>query len=229
MEPRIVIKENWLTKKPTSIASLVTFVFTLLVLVTSLIYFRNSFHAQSWMSANQVDVFVHHQWWRAWTALFVHADFLHLLSNAVLLVPLTFLLSGYFGVLFFPIFAVFVGGLINLLVLLTLPAQTSLLGISGVVYWMGAAWLTLYLLIDTRDNLRRRFAHALFLSVILFIPETYKPQISYLSHLFGFIAGTISGFALFALRHKQFIAAEVKEYIYDEDPALELANCKTCE
>ncbi|MBC7467566.1 MAG: rhomboid family intramembrane serine protease, partial [Bdellovibrio sp.] len=104
---------------------------------------------------------------------------------------------------------------VNLIVLKTMPLTTSLLGISGVVYWMGAAWLTLYLLIDRRKKLRYRFAIALFLCLTLFIPDKYQPQISYLSHFLGFIAGIISAFIYYGLNHKRIQAAEKIEYIYD--------------
>lgn len=218
------ITENWLTRKPSRFAYGVTVALTLFLFAASFLFFRDLFGSATWMPASREMVFQNHQWWRAWTALFAHADGSHLISNAVLFIPLTYLLVGYFGLIFFPIIGLASGGLINLIVLQAMPAQTELIGVSGVVYWMGAAWLTLYLLIDGRENWRKRFASAIFLSIILFIPETYKPQVSYLSHLIGFILGAVSGLILYAIRRRAFRAAEVKEYIFDEEfewPTLE--------
>ena len=170
----------------------------------------------AWMPDSAQSVFAEHEWWRPWTALFIHADFGHLASNGILFIPLTFLLAGYFGAWFFPIFGIFIGGLVNFLVLLTMPDQTELLGMSGMGYWMGAAWFTLYLILDTRYRLRRRFAYVIFLSMMMFVPETYQPDVSYMSHLFGFIAGVISALMLFALRRSRFRAAEITEIIVEE-------------
>ena len=62
--------------------------------------------------------------------------------------------------------ALLLGGLINAVVLQTMAPETFLIGISGVVYWMGAAWLTLFLLVDRRKIFKRRFAYALFLALL---------------------------------------------------------------
>jgi rhomboid protease GluP len=111
-----------------------------------------------------------------------------------------------------------VGGLVNLLVLKTLPPQTELIGISGVVYWMGAAWLTLHLLIDHREKLRRRFGGALFLTLFLFVPETIHPEVSYLTHFLGFVSGALSACLYYWLRRQQFQAAEIVVYAFEPHP-----------
>ena len=106
----------------------------------------------------------------------------HLMNNALLFIPLAYLLTAYFGAWFFPILGLFSGGLINSIVLGTMPPETQLIGISGVVYWIGGAWLTLFLLIDRRKNFSLSFRECAFLMLMLFIPETYWPHISYASH-----------------------------------------------
>ncbi|MGE4132225.1 MAG: hypothetical protein AB7F86_11345 [Bdellovibrionales bacterium] len=97
----------------------------------------------------------------------------------------------------------------NLLVLRSLPFHTELLGFSGVTYWMGGAWLTFFLLIDRRKSLRRRWALASVLFVMLFAPETYEPSVSYLSHFYGFILGVISSLAYYRLNRSPILAQEV--------------------
>lgn len=80
---------------------------------------------------------------------------------------------------------------------------------------MGSTWLTLFLFIDRRKSIRRRIALSLFLTVVLFIPETYKPEVSYMSHFVGYLLGIVSGVAIYYLRRSQIEGAEVKEIIYD--------------
>ena len=211
MQVAYVIKENWLTRKPRAYARDAAALFSLFVAFMSLFYLASP--GADWMTAKPAAVFGAHEWWRAWTTLFAHADFGHFFSNIVLFIPLAYLLSAYFSPLFFPGLGLLAGGLVNLAVLATLPAGTTLLGISGVVYWMGAAWLTLFLLIDRREKLKRRFGSALFLTLMLFVPETLRPEVSHLSHFLGFVSGAASGGALYAVRRKEFLAAEQREAV----------------
>jgi len=187
-------------------------------------YLNGKLGADQWLAATPESVFLKHQYWRAWTTLFVHGDAGHLGSNLFLFAPLCYWLTGYFDLLFFPVAGFVIGGLVNLLVLKTMPAQATLIGVSGVVYWMGAAALTLFLLVDRRHSLKRRFSTALFLFLMLFVPDTYMPQVSYSSHLFGFLAGVPSAALLYAWRRKDFEKAEVKEIIFDEPTTVAVAD-----
>jgi rhomboid protease GluP len=163
------------------------------------------------MPASQDLVFKKHEYWRLWTTLLAHGDLEHLGNNLMLFLPFSFFLSGYFGLIFFPLIGFYLGGIINGLVLLTMPEETMLIGISGVVYWMGAAWITLTMLIDRRENLSRRLLRALGVSMLLFLPTTYQTNVSYLSHGVGFLLGIISGFILYQLRKSQYENAVVLE------------------
>lgn len=212
-----VIRENWLTRKPHGQA------FSLMLLLGFGLFFAGMSYifqfqdVHRWMVATQDLVFHQHQYWRAWTTLLAHGDMSHLLSNAMLFLPLCYLLTGYFSLWFFPIMAFAMGGLINFVVLSTLPPETALVGISGMVYWMGASWLTLYILIERRESLRKRLAIALFLSLMLFVPETYKPEISYLSHFVGFLLGICTSTLYYWMERRKFLSAEVIEWVNEDE------------
>jgi rhomboid protease GluP len=210
-----IIKENWLTRAPRDSAYISTLLFGVLLGLVGYWYLGDSWGITPWMAASGQSVLVKHEYWRLWTALFAHADIAHLLGNMSLLLPLAFMLTGHFGVVTFPVFGILLGGLINFIVIHTMPPEVSLVGISGVVYWMGSTWLTLFLFIDRRKSIRRRIALSLFLTVVLFIPETYKPEVSYMSHFVGYLLGVVSGVAIYYLRRSQIDGAEVKEIIYD--------------
>ncbi len=219
MNPQKRIKANWLTRNPNDLAYLSTFFLAITVILFSYFYLNEIIGASNWMGATGELVFKNRDYWRLWSTLFAHADIEHLLSNLVLLVPLAFLLTGYFGLFVFPLAGFFFGGLINYVVLRSMPQTTGVIGISGLVYWMGAVWLTLSVLVDRRHSLRRRIAVAVFLSVVLFIPETYHPEVSYLSHFVGYILG--AGFAVvyYFFNRQRFEAAEIVEWIV-ENPEL---------
>lgn len=218
MNPQIVIKENWLTRSPDDLAYMSTFVFGVLLSLVGYWYLLGDIGGITpLMAASYQKVVGDGEYWRLWTALLVHADTAHLLSNLSLFLPLAFMLTGHFGVWVFPILGFVLGGLINYIVIQTMPPQIGLIGISGVVYWMGAMWTTLFLFIDRRKSLRRRIALALFLTVVLFIPETYKPEISYLSHFVGYMLGVLSAVIVYFSRRKKIEAAEVKEIITVDD------------
>lgn len=223
-----VVKENWLTKKLSNVKIVLAFLSSLsigiLVVGLSYFYLNNNIGFKQIMPASYESVFVNHEYWRLWTALFVHADLEHLLSNLLLFLPLAFILSGYFGLIIFPLVGLLMGALVNIITIHYMASTVSLIGISGLVYWMGAVWLTLYIFIDRRKSLRRRLAVSLFLTVLLFIPETYRPQVSYLSHLIGYILGVLSGLIIFGVQRKKFEAVEVIEWIDEPEDLIDLAT-----
>ena len=68
------------------------------------------------------------------TAIAVHTDMAHFVSNAILLAFFSYLLFGYFGFWVFPVLGLALAGLTNYLSLLTYPPEVSLVGASGLVY-----------------------------------------------------------------------------------------------
>ncbi len=213
MEATVVVRENWLSRKPRYNGWKWMVAFAFLLHFSNIAFFNGW---ADWLPATNRAVFAEGQYWRAWTALFAHSDLGHFFSNAFLFLPLTYLLTSYYGYLFFPAAGFLFGGLTNLIVLKTLPLDTSLLGISGVVYWMGAAWLTLFAIIDRRSSARKRVAVAVALAVMLFVPETYKPEVSHLSHFVGFVFGALSAAAYYQFHRAAIEADEVREVILED-------------
>ncbi len=217
MENKTYIKENLLTKKPKKNGLNPTLSLMSLLLVTSFLYINNLFNASIWMSATRNLVFHEGQWWRAWTTLFAHGDLSHIFSNLFLFFPFSYFLIGYFGYAFFPLFGFFIGGLVNLIVLQTMPAHIGLIGVSGVVNWMGGAWLALAWLIDRRDSNGRRVLKVVAVTIILFIPDSFKPNVSYLSHFLGYFGGVFSGIFYYYFYKKDIKSQEVTEVIHVDD------------
>lgn len=211
------VKENWLTRSPSPAAGIVMALVTLFVVIGSILSWTDFQGASQWMSASGEMVFQKHQYWRAWTSLLVHADEKHLLGNISLFFVLGLFLAGHFGVLLVPLSAFLLGGVINFVVLSSMPPQVQLVGLSGVVFWLGGAWLILYFLLETRRTLLQRFLRALGVALVLFMPaEAFDPSISYVSHLWGFVFGTVWGLLYFWIKKGPLREAEVRETTIEE-------------
>jgi len=214
----IVVRENWLTQKLSSLDLLKAALATSLLFIGSLLYWNESLGVTELMSANGTQVFENHQYWRLWTTLLAHGDFRHLLSNAALFLVLGTFLTGYFGSWVFPLTAMAFGGMVNHFVLQSMPPGVAVIGASGVVYWMGGFWLTLYLLLDSRRRLSQRLLRAGGVSLGIFMPtEAFDPTISYSSHFIGFFFGIAFGLLYYAWRRPEFQSAEVREILWEEE------------
>lgn len=212
-----VVTENWLTHKPRSGAALSAGIWVLFVSLASLCYWADAGGVGAWMAASRASVFGHHEYWRAWTTLFVHADGHHLLNNMLLYFVLGFFLNGYFGLWLVPLSGIFSGGLVNFIVLSTMPENVELVGISGVVLWMAGVWLLLYFLLETRRSWWQRALRTFGVALAMFMPtEAFNPAISYRSHWWGFVLGLLWASAYFLLRRRTLRAAEVRETKFDD-------------
>jgi rhomboid protease GluP len=205
METKTTIVQNWFTLAPHPLRWVTAWCLILVVYGMSLLHWE---HVVGFAASGE-SVFLRGEWWRAWSALFVHADLSHLLANSLLFFFLTYLLAGRFGV-GVPLVGFAVCGVMNLIVLQSLPPLTKLVGASGVVHWMAGAWFTLYLLIDRREKWRTRFGSVLFLLLMLFLPEAYEPRVSYLSHFLGFLFGILSALGYYWLRRETIESYEVR-------------------
>lgn len=198
---------NWLTKKINPDAYPMALVFLLLLALASFLYWTNEKVAEQILASGQ-SVFIQKEYWRLWTTLFAHADVGHLLANSLLFGIFGYFLMAHFGFWAFPFSAIFFGGVTNFLVLLSLNPKTDLLGASGIVFWMGGAWITLHFFIERRGPLWKRIFRALGVAIVLFVPQTIEPQVSYLSHFIGFCSGVFWALIYYFIRRKEFLKKE---------------------
>jgi rhomboid protease GluP len=176
---------------------------------------------QEWR-ANGHLVFNQGQWWKAFTTTLVHGDLNHLFSNTLYFTGLAALLHSYFGWRIFPILSFLAGGMINLIVLKIYPKDVYLVGASGVVYFMAAFWMTIYVLTERKLTLVRRFINAIAISLILLFPQVIRPEVSYLAHSVGFALGVPLAISWF-LANKNKIRSK-EEWIETEEPEIEVSE-----
>jgi rhomboid protease GluP len=210
-----IVRETWLSRRPGVNAQLIS-ALSLLILALGCAFYWNYPGAREWLAATREQVFTHGQYWRLWTTSFAHADLGHLLSNSFMFFILGYLLSGYFGVWVFPVAAFIMGGVTNAFSLATYAPEVRLVGASGIVSWMGGAWLTLYLLLNTKVTLTGRWLRSFGVGLMLFAPaEAFDPKISYRTHMIGFLLGAVWAAWYYRRHRSEFRAAEVREVRVD--------------
>ena len=131
------------------------------------------------LSANGYLVFEKGEYWKAFTTTLMHADFVHLGHNTLFFLAFSVLLNSYFGFWIFPVLSFVVGGLINLIALKIYDPQIYLVGISGVIYFMAAFWMTMFVGLERQMSLYRRIMITTGVSLILFFPEVFVKNVSY--------------------------------------------------
>lgn len=219
----IRVRATWLTRKPDTRAWYIAVWAVIFLILGSGLYWQNFFNSAEWMPSSKQSIFFEHQYYRLWTSLFAHADLGHLISNCLLFFVFAYFLSGYFGLLVFPLLAFLMGGVTNALTVATYPVDLKLLGVSGVVYWMGGLWLVLYLLLDKQRTPLQRSLRSIGVALAVFFPSTaFDPQISYKAHFFGFGLGMINGFIYYYLNKAKFEKAVVTELVVEETDELKL-------
>jgi rhomboid protease GluP len=185
---------------------------TLLLLVFTLDQ-QNLWVTQYFQASSDL-IFKEHQYWRLFTSSLMHADLEHIISNLPYFFGLSFLLSAYFSFWLFPVVSFLAGGIINFLVLKVYASQTplesvTLVGASGIVYFMAAVWLTLYFHIERGLTPVRRLLNSIGFSLMLLVPDLVQAKVSYLSHATGFVLGILVGSIYFFMNRKQIRGAEV--------------------
>jgi rhomboid protease GluP len=147
-----------------------------------------------WISGDSI--FREHEYWRLITAMFTHANLSHLLSNALIFLIFGWMLKAYFGLALFPAASICIGLITNAVTVAFYDPAIRLLGASGMAYGMVSLWLVFYIHNDTYHAMPVRIFRAIGFALVMMFPTTFEPQVSYLSHAVGFLAGLAAGFAL---------------------------------
>ena len=131
------------------------------------------------------------QWWRIFTAGFVHVDVFHLLVNMLSLISLGRLLENYYGHIKFLI-VLLVGIVFGNLFLFALNDNIVAVGISGGLYAL-LACLAMYIY-NTKMYKITAVMHNVIYIFLVNLMINLLPSIGYYAHLGGFIAGILLAF-----------------------------------
>jgi membrane associated rhomboid family serine protease len=140
----------------------------------------------------------HGEWWRLFTATWLHADLAHLAMNMVFGFLFLGLVMGRYGPGMGLLAAYFTGVGGNLFAWLVYGGNHRGLGASGVV--MGALGLltiqSVTLLKRRNTNTFRLFASGMFAGVLLLVFLGFSPEADVVAHLGGFVTGLLLGLIL---------------------------------
>ena len=203
IQERRLIK-TMITGKPGKDSFLIAVMTVFVMGLITLFYWRDPFGWSQYLPAIKDEVFAHGQLWRIFTALFIHADLGHYLSNMYMLSVSSFFIFGYFGFTIYPLTSFLVAAFVNLLAIATYSPDVRLLGASGLVYVLGGFWLTMYFLIQRQYKWLNRTLRVVGISFMIFAPSTFVPNTSYRTHALGFAAGIIMAFVYF-YKNRQII------------------------
>ena len=173
--------------------------------VFSLVYWRSEVHSHgfSWFSSEPSQIFEHYEYWRLFTALAVHSDLSHLLSNAVLFGVFSYVLRAYIGFIAYPLLALMSGVLTQLLTLWTYPDGTVLIGASGMIYAMAGMWLSYYIRFENLHSKWARLMRVIAFILVVLMPSIIRPQVSYRAHAIGFVVGCLMAIGSFTIVEKR--------------------------
>lgn len=205
------VRETLLSQKPRKWSLEVAALSIVAIQAVSLLAWQNAGALLPALAANSEAVVHRHEYWRLLTAVAVHADVMHVVSNAVLLAFFAYLLFGYFGFWVFPVLGLVMAALTNYVSLLTYPPDVLLLGASGLVYWMAGFWLSIYLLVERSVAPGKRVLRAVCLALLVLSPSTFQANVSYRTHAIGLGLGVISALVYFQRHRRSIRAAEVLE------------------
>lgn len=209
---------NFLSKGTSSKGKYSVFVILSLCLFASGHYWNDTHNISSFLTASYSSVVTKGEYWRLFTTSFVHADLKHLLSNSLMLSFLIYYVTSFYGS-FISLFLSFAMATItNFIVLEFYGGSTTLVGASGVVYYLWGFWMILYMFLQTQLSLISRSLRVGSVFLILLVPTEYQPNTSYLAHYIGFALGMVIGLIYYLLNHSRLHQAEqwsVKE-ISDE-------------
>lgn len=216
----IEITRTYLSEKPRPGAFLVALFFILLFFIASALHWNQSWPGDQNYLASFVNLIENSNYISAVYSLFIHGDAKHLFSNSFLFFILAGFVQSYFGWFAFPFLAMLSGVVINFIVVFSMPPETRILGVSGVVFWLGGFWLTMYLLIDIKRNWTQRILRTFGVGLMLFFPaQAFDPSTSYLSHMYGFVLGVFLALIFYFIQRKKFQKAIRYKIIPEElDP-----------
>ena len=183
-----------------------------ILLGVSLLYWQGPIEIAALLPASGETVLEQGEAWRLLTAMAAHADALHLLSNAVFLTWLIYVCYGAFGPSLYPLSVVPVSALALAVTIEGYAPGIRLVGASGMVYALAGAYLTLFTLVERRLGLARRVIRAVGFFLVVLVPTSLRPEVSYRAHAIGLFFGICLGLAYYLARRDTIRASERWEW-----------------
>ncbi len=154
-------------------------------------------------------IVIAHQWWRLFTAQFLHIGFLHVASNAVMIYYMgNYLerLMGHWRFLALYLLSGIGGNLLSFAFgsdnAISAGASTALFGLFGAMIAIGAS--------NRQLGLKNLAMQSLVLAVVNLILDLFVPSIDILGHLGGLISGVLLSLILGLPRRTYWVRLQLK-------------------
>ncbi|RJS81014.1 rhomboid family intramembrane serine protease [Candidatus Bathyarchaeota archaeon] len=146
-------------------------------------------------------------YWQLFTAMFIHADLLHLFGNMLFLLIFGLRAEELFSTPEYFLIYLLSGLTGNLLTLLLGPQLVSV-GASGAIFGMFGA-VAIYVRRAIGQSILSALMYAFFLLMI-----SWGPNVNFLAHLGGLVAGLLIGYLLAVKRKFKVVYAYEYRYSY---------------
>lgn len=203
---------TFLTGRPSRQSLWQTAMYVLFISVFTQFYWIDPINLSHLLPAVGAEIFDKFELWRLVTAMFIHGDIAHLLSNLYMLSIFSYFVLAYYGTTTFWSLTLIGGSLVNLLAIMTYPPHVRLLGASGLVYLFGGFWLILYMFIQKQHSFTKRIVRVIGMGLMVFFPTSFEPTTSYRTHFIGFAVGLTIGLIYYILNRKK--VREKDQYVY---------------
>jgi rhomboid protease GluP len=147
-------------------------------------------------SFGQVNLYVWNgQVWRLFTAIFIHADILHIFGNMLFLFIFGLRAEDMFDIKEY-LAIYFLSGLFGgFLTLVLWPPNTVSIGASGAIFGVLGATI-IFISIRSRRTIGQSLMTALVYAFFFFLINSIGPDVNYLAHLGGLTTGLVMGYSL---------------------------------
>jgi rhomboid protease GluP len=208
---------NFFYQRHYSHALIFSLIFSVIITLTTIFSWKfPEIGAQ--MRISHFAFFYFNEWHRAILCNFIHADLSHLLSNLYMFITLSYLVYSYLGGWVTFLIPIIFASLANIATVFFYDQHTMLLGSSTWIYALWGLWMPIYLILNRRYILPFRLVRLIGIGLIILFPTSFKPEVSYLAHFFGFLFGMIGG-VLYVYWQKDFILGfeKYQEVPFDDD------------
>lgn len=137
-------------------------------------------------------ILAHHEWFRLISYGFIHTDFIHLAMNSLALINLGNFMERIYGWKKFTI-TILMGILVGGMFVFVAQGNTMVVGISAGLY--AVLGVMIVYLVETGLIKQRQIQAQLWRLVMVNLMINLIPQVSYIGHLGGFVAGVLMGIA----------------------------------
>ncbi|MHA1235192.1 MAG: rhomboid family intramembrane serine protease [Promethearchaeota archaeon] len=129
--------------------------------------------------------------WRLITSMFLHRDFLHLVSNMFFLLIFGSYIEFSFSKVEFVLIYFISGFLGSLFSVFFLPLNAISLGASGAIFGLLGAVLSMFIFDRNNPLIILGLIYAFY-----FVITSFRPGVNYFAHIFGLSGGFVIGYLL---------------------------------